>query len=277
MDAILERHSFPDCVLYNGYSFVAPGSVSDDPRSYYSPSHFAFGPDFQAERELSRDDQRAIIRDMFHWVPRIPLNMQTTLVARRAAESIEGGFFQPPFPDHYALNAMLVMGCRWLFSPERLVVVGVSPKSFGHYVYSGKQESGLKYLGIDQSFPGELPGSPLFNGKYFWLQRLLERFPRELANEKIDRPGYVRRQVYNWLLQKRFRRLGWGELAKRFGLLSASDWAGLAMTVFDKASWSKLATSRGAAAKAQIGRLRPLDDCATIADFAAAVEKGNLG
>jgi len=270
MDALLERHAFPDCVLYNGYSFVAPGSVSDDPRSYYSPDHFAFGPDLQAEKELSRADQLAIIHDMFRWIPRIPLNMQTTLVARKAAERIEGGFFQPPFPDHYALNAMLVMGCRWLFSPERFVVVGVSPKSFGHYVYSGKQESGLKYLGIDQQFPGELPGSPLFSGKYVWLQRLLERFPSELANEKIDRPGYVRRQVYNWLLQKRFGRLGWSDLAKRFGLLSSTDWMSLGMTAFDKASWQKLAAtlSRANSAQAQWSRLRPLDGVQDIAGFA---------
>ena len=270
MDALLERHTFPDCVLYNGYSFVAPGSVSDDPRSYYSPYHFAFAPDLQAEKELSRADQLAIIHDMFRWIPRIPLNMQTTLVARKAAERIEGGFFQPPFPDHYALNAMLVMGCRWLFSPERFVVVGVSTKSFGHYVYSGKQESGLKYLGIDQQFPGELPGSPLFSGKYVWLQRLLERFPSELANEKIDRPGYVRRQVYNWLLQKRFGRLGWSDLAKRFGLLSSTDWMGLGMTAFDKASWQKLAAtlSRANSAQAQWSRLRPLDGVQDIAGFA---------
>jgi glycosyltransferase involved in cell wall biosynthesis len=275
MDALLERHAFPDCVLYNGYSFVAPGSVSDDPCSYFSPQHFAFGPDMQAEKELSRADQLAIIHDMFRWVPRIPLNMQTTLVAREAAELIEGGFFQPPFPDHYALNAMLVMGCRWLFSAERFVVVGVSPKSFGHYVYSGKQEAGLKYLGIDQQFPGELPGSPLFSGKYVWLQRLLERFPRELAAEKIDRPGYVRRQVYNWLLQKRFGRLGWPDLARRFGLLSAGDWAGLGMTAFDRASWRKLVATltRANSAQAQWNRLRPLDGVQDIAGFAEWLAK----
>ena len=107
MDALLERHTFPDCVLYNGYSFVAPGSVSDDPRSYYSPYHFAFAPDLQAEKELSRADQLAIIHDMFRWIPRIPLNMQTTLVARKASMGArnDAAMFR---------NAML---CRLSFSP----------------------------------------------------------------------------------------------------------------------------------------------------------------
>ena len=275
MDALLERHALPDCVLYNGFSFVAPGSISDDPRSYYSPDHFAFGRGFEREHELSAEERRAIVHDMFRWKPRIPLNMQTTLVARRAAERIAGGFFQPPFPDHYALNAMLVMGCRWVFSPERLVIVGVSPKSFGHYVYSGEQESGLKYLGIDQQFPGELPGSPLINGMHVWLSRLLVQFPAELAGATIDRAGYVRRQVYNWLLQKRFGRLTWAELMRRLGLLSAADWTGLGMTAFDRASWSKLTTtlSRAGSAQAQWNRLRPLDDVPDIAEFAAWLAK----
>ena len=121
MDALLERHSSPDCVLYNGYSFVAPDSIADDRRSFYSPYHFPFGPGFESEKDLSRAEQIAIVRGMFRWQSQIPLNMQTTLVSRRAAERIEGGFFQAPFPDHYALNAMLVMDCRWVFTPERLV------------------------------------------------------------------------------------------------------------------------------------------------------------
>src|SRR5689334_11307157 len=53
MDALLERHSAPDCVLYNGYSFVAPDSITDDRRSFYSPYHFSFAPEFGVEKELS--------------------------------------------------------------------------------------------------------------------------------------------------------------------------------------------------------------------------------
>jgi glycosyltransferase involved in cell wall biosynthesis len=275
MDALLERHSMPDCVLYNGYSFVAPGSVAGDPRAYYSPHHFAFGEDFEAEHELSRDEQLAVVSDMFRWTARIPLNMQTTLVARRAAERIEGGFYQPPFPDHYALNAMLAMGCRWLFTPERLVVVGISPKSFGHYVYSGKQDSGLAYLGIDPQFPGELPGSPLLNGMHMWLSRLLERFPNELKGMKIDRAGYVRRQIYNWLLQKRFGAIRWGEVARRFGLLSPGDWGRLGLTLFDRESWRRLwsmASPKADRVGTQLGRLTPLDGVRDVAGFSRFLE-----
>jgi len=273
MDALLERHSSPECVLYNGYSFVAPDSIGDDEKSYFSPYHFAFGPAFGQEKELSRTEQLGIVRDMFRWTSQIPLNMQTTLVARRAAERIEGGFFQAPFPDHYALNAMLVMGCRWLFTPERLVIVGVSPKSFGHYVYSGRTDFGLAYLGIAPEFAGMLPGSPLLNGMHVWLDRLSRRFPEELKGVKIDRAGYVRRQVYNWILQKRFGRIGWTGLAHLFGMLSAGDWALLGLTAFDRESWRRLArmARRRGAAEAQITRLLALEGCDNVAEFARTI------
>jgi glycosyltransferase involved in cell wall biosynthesis len=270
MDALLGRHAWPDCVLYNGYSFVAPNSIAGDQRSYYSPHHFAFGPGFDKERQLSPEEQLGIVKHMFRWTSRIPLNMQTTLVARRAAERIEGGFYQAPFPDHYALNAMLVMGCRWVFTPERLVVVGVSPKSFGHYVYSGKQASGLAYLGIETNFPGQLPGNPLINGMHVWLNRLLEQFPRELAGVEVDRAGYVRRQVYSWLVQKRYGAFSWRDLMSNFGLLPASDWARAGQTLFDGESWRRLGlmlSRKTGAAKAQWKLLRPLEGIDDIAEF----------
>jgi hypothetical protein len=277
MDELLDRHASPDCVLYNGYSFVAPDSIADDRMSFYATHHFDFGPGFESEKLLSRAEQLAIVRDMFRWRSRIPLNMQTTLVSRRAAKRIEGGFFQAPFPDHYALNAMLVMGCRWLYTPERLVIVGVSSKSFGHYVYSGRPDSGLAYLGIDPKFPGELPGNPLLNGMHMWLQMLLDRFPTELKGVQIDRAGYVRRQVYNWLLQKRFGRIGLNDLFRRLALLSAADLLALGSTAFDRESWRRLVAmvSRAGSARTQWQGLQPLDDIRDIAQFGTWLRKNS--
>ena len=275
-DALLEKYDRPDCILYNGYSFIAPDSIAGDRRSYYSHYHFPFGPGFESEHELREEERLNVVRGMFRWASQIPLNMQTTLVARQAAERIEGGFFQPPFPDHYALNAMLVMGCRWVFTPERMVVVGISPKSFGHFVYSGKQESGLAYLGIDPTFPGELPGNPLLNGMHVWLDRLLDRFPKQLQGVEIDRAGYVRRQVYHWLLQRRFGALSWRDLARRFGLLSAADWSRLALTWLDPESWRRLRSIVAPSADrvgTQLTRQQPLEGVPDIAAFARFIAK----
>lgn len=276
IDALIAQYEAPDCILYNGYSFVVPGSIAGDPRAFYSPRQFTFGPDLQHKQILSPETKRGIVRDMFRWKPRIPLNMQNTLVARRAAERIAGGFYQPPFPDHYALNAMLLMDCRWLLVPDQLVIVGISPKSFGHYVYSGKQAGGLGYLGIDPSFPGELPGSALLNGTHVWLDKLRERFPAELAGVEVDRAGYVQRQLFSWLAEKRYGALSWAGLARRFRFLRPSDYLGLALGVVSLENWRRVLPMFSRAksgASVQVKRLRPLDGCTDIAGFARWIAK----
>jgi glycosyltransferase involved in cell wall biosynthesis len=272
MVQILDKYNQPDCVVHNAYSYVAPGSIDNNLHSFYSESHFSFGADLVREGPLTVEQRRGIVHDMFNFKARIPLNMQTTLVARKAIGRVSGGLFQKPFPDHYALNALLLTASNWVFSPEKLLVVGVSPKSFGHYVYSNKQTTGLSYLGINSEFPGRLPGNELVNGMYVWLLMLKQNYPEFLKNVKIDRAGYVRRQFYAWFMQRKLGAITTGELVRNLGLLSFSDWLGLAATVFDKASWARLlrvvsSGSKKSGAEAQWHSLRPLEGVMDIRQF----------
>lgn len=273
MERILERFDAPDCIVYNAYSYVAPGSISDNTQSYYSKSHFSFGPDLSEQGRLSAAQCFGIVQDMFDFKVRIPLNMQTTVFRRDAFARTCGGEFLPPFPDHYALNSMLLNAESWVFSPERLLVVGVSPKSFGHYVYSNRQKSGLAYLGISADFKGRLPGNELLNGMHIWLDLLKRNFPDRLRGVEIDRAGYVRRQLYAWLVQRKLGTITTRGLLSNLGLLTVSDWMGLAATVVDRASWLRLLRMMGGAGKqsdaeAQWHGLQPLDDVADIHQFA---------
>lgn len=268
----IDRYHSPDCIVYNGYSYVAPGSIADNSSSLYGEQHFRFGPDFVREGVIDPELRHRIVRDMFRFRVGIPLNMQTTLVARRAADKIAGGMFVAPFPDHFALNSLLLLADRWVYLPERLVVVGVSPKSFGHYVYSDQQEGGLGYLGIVSDFPGRLPGDELVNGMYRWLLLLKERYPEELGTTAIDRGGYARRQVYTWLSQWRAGKLTTHSLALRFAALSLRDWLGVAATLMDAASWRRLGQLFSAVGRSRAQAiwhgLRPLDSVSDIRQFA---------
>ncbi|MDD5428970.1 MAG: glycosyltransferase family A protein, partial [Candidatus Omnitrophica bacterium] len=182
MDELLEKYGMPDCVTYNAYTFVAPGSINSNEQSYYSRAHFKFGGDFKKEDTISPEARFSIVRDMFRFRVRIPLNMQTTIMSRKAIDNIKGGIFRPPFPDHYALNALLLNAAKWVYLPENMLVVGVSPKSFGHFVYSNRQDKGLNYLGIGSDFPGRLPGNELINHMYVWLELLKNDYQDELKN-----------------------------------------------------------------------------------------------
>lgn len=282
MERILEKFGQPDCVVHNAYSYVAPGSIAGNTQSFYSEEHFHFAADLSREGRLSKDQRFRIVYDMFRFKVGIPLNMQTTLLGRDAFAKISGGVFQPPFPDHYALNSLLLTADNWVFSPEKLLVVGVSPKSFGHYVYSNRQDSGLSYLGIVADFSGRLPGNELLNGMHVWLDLLKKNYPDLLTEVEVDRPGYVRRQFYAWFMQKKLGAITTGDFLRHLGLLSLSDWAGILASAVDKASWQRLLRvlftgRRKSDAEAQWHGLRPLDNVSDIGQFALWLARREAG
>lgn len=266
MAQIIEQYGQPDCVLHNGYSYVAPNSIGENEHGFYSRAHFNFGADMTREVVMSMEQRLSIVRDMFRFKVRIPLNMQTALVRRAQLTT-----FHPPFPDHYALNSLLLSADKWVFSPEKLLVVGVSPKSFGHYFYSSKHKSGMAYLGIDPEFAGMLPGSDLTNGMHMWLNLLKKNLGDKLKGVEVDRGGYVRRQVFSWHMQKKLGVLSRADFLVNLRLLSLRDWMGLLSSFFDKASWSRfgkiIQSSRKSSAELQWSSLEPLPGVVNIAQF----------
>jgi glycosyltransferase involved in cell wall biosynthesis len=280
LDEVITRYGEPDCVLYNGFLYVAPGAVSTDPISYWSREHFRYGPDFSGEAVLTGSHRMDIVRDMFRFQQRIPLNMQTTIFSRRAIEKESGSIFEAPYPDHYLLNALLIAADKWVYLPKQLVVVGVSPKSFGHYFYSHQSSAGLEYLGISVDVPRGLPGSALVNGMYRWLTKLKERYPAALNGVEIDRGAYVRRQVYAWLVQRRYGGIGTRELVARFARLSPGDWVHLFGTVFDAESWRRLGRflryRRRTQTQAMSHGMMALSGIANIRDFSIWAQRQTL-
>ncbi len=274
MAQLIERYHHPDSIVYNAYSYVFPGSIDGNRSSYYADPHFKFGPEF-VEGFLSSDLRRVIVRDMFRFKVRYPLNMQLTLVSRRAADCIRGGTFQPPFPDHYALNALLLDAETIVYCPEKLVVVGVSPKSFGHFAYSNKQDRGMRYLGSDSTFEGRLPGNELVNSMHLWLVLLQANYSDRLGKIRISRADYVRRQVYAWYTQVRSGYITSSQALAQFANLRLGDWASLLLSVFDPESLTyvtRVVRSRNRdRVQTKWHGLKLLDGISDIKEFAALI------
>ncbi|MBU4220129.1 MAG: glycosyltransferase [Euryarchaeota archaeon] len=273
IEQILEKYGNPECITYNAYTYVAPDSINGNTRSYYKKSHFEFGSDFENKGLISSEMRSAIVRDMYRFQVRIPLNMQTTLMSRQAINKISEGIFQPPFPDHYALNALLLNAKVWAYVPENLLVVGVSPKSFGHFVYSNQQDKGQAYLGIASNFKNRLPGNELINNMHVWLTLLKSNYKNHLDGIEINRAGYVRRQVYSWYLQYKFGTISLRDLLIMTRKLSTGDWLGLFSSIVDKASWLRLwrilRYSKNNKMQNLWYGLHPLDNISNIEEFAS--------
>lgn len=241
---LLEASERPDCLLMNAYSYVFPGSMAGVPTGRYADPHFRYGSEFREYCELPLAVRHSVVCDMFRFRVRLPLNMQTTVFARRATRAIRGEIFPPPFPDHFALNSMLLTAKRWWFAPEQLVVVGVTPKSFGYYVYSDKQAEGLDYLGISIDFPGRVPGNALVDAMHIWLQMLRDAYPDLLGSVEISRGDYVARQLWSWVANWRIGAVPFGGVARGVRGLRWRDMRAVLAATFTDPSQLRRAAER---------------------------------
>ncbi|MBI2930934.1 MAG: glycosyltransferase family 2 protein [Planctomycetes bacterium] len=271
----LEQFGCPDVIGYNAYSFVCPGTMDHESTAYYGDPYFQ-PPDerFEREGELPPSFRREIVRDMFRFINHFPMNMQMFLVSRAAADRIRGGVFQPPFPDHFAVNALLLDARRFVFLPRHFhVVVGVTPKSFGYYFFNGHQQQGLRYLSIDTRFQGRLPGDEIINATRVWLDLLKRTYPDRLVGSTVSRPHYLQMQLRAWILEYRLGKLPIEGLLARLGRISLPEWPRVVGSLLVKLTPRRLARvlRRGPSRnklRASLGTLRPIQNVLDIGEFA---------
>lgn len=236
LDKIIQENNFPDGISYFGYSFIYPDAV-DNKEGYYLDPHYDYEKKLIDSKKMTKNQLRSIVYDMFKFKNRVPLNTLPHIWSRKVINRVDGELFRPPYPDHFALNAIFLKANSWVFSKKKLYIIGVTPKSYGHYVFSdNEQKGGEDYLGISGDFPGQLPGSALINNMYVWLQLLKDNYPDYLGNVQISRNGYVRHQLHYWISQYRHGSIERKDLFHLLGLLTLKDKLGLISAIWDKRS-----------------------------------------
>ena len=272
MSGLLREYSDPACVTYNAYGYAFPDSLADHPESHYAETYYEWSPDLPTEAPLSRDLRVQIVRDLFDFNFRVHLNLQTTLVSRRAIERLSNGFLRRPFPDFYGLNALMLRAETWVYVPVKPVVIGISPKSFGHTVHGHDVGEGLDYLGHAPRFPGYVPGNEVINGTYAVLVELARDYPAELAGCEVDRTQYVFNQVYSWYVHWRIGSLPRRVVTKRLRDLAPRDYLHTLRGVARNFSFEKVRRNIGldesSATELLWPHLTPLPEVHSIAEFA---------
>ena len=236
LDKTITENDSPDGISYFGYSFIYPDAV-DNSVGYYSDPHYDYEKRLIDSGKTTKNQLKSIVYDMFKFKNRVPLNTLPHIWSRKVIDRVDGELFRPPYPDHFALNAIFLKANSWVFSKKKLYIIGVTPKSYGHYVFSdNEQKGGEDYLGISGDFPGQLPGSALINNMYLWLQLLKDNYPDYLGNIQISRNGYVRHQLHYWISQYRHGSIERKDLFHLLGLLTLKDKFGLISAIWDKRS-----------------------------------------
>ena len=235
LDKIIKENDFPDGISYFGYTFIYPDAV-DNTVGYYSDPHYDYEKKLIDSGKTTKNQLKSIVYDMFKFKNRVPLNTLPHIWSRKVINRVDGELFRPPYPDHFALNAIFLKANTWVFSKKKLYIIGITPKSYGHYVFKNDQKGGEDYLGISGDFPGQLPGSALINNMYVWLQLLKDNFPDYLGGVQISRNRYVRHQLHYWISQYRHGSIERKDLFHRLGLLTLKDKLGLISAIWDKRS-----------------------------------------
>ncbi len=223
LDRLLDETGYPDCLSFDAFRYVAPGAVADRLTSFYGSPYFRYGHELIADRSISRETRRALVVDAFRFRFRFPLTMQLSLISRAAIARLPNGPFRSAFPDHYAICGLLLSADTWYVTDRQLIVIGVSPTSFGHYFLNDEDEAGLMYLGVDTAFAGRLPGNQVLNAQCDWLKATKRDFASALAGIEIDRGAYVAHQVRHWLRQYRHKTISGATVIQRLRRLSGRD------------------------------------------------------
>jgi glycosyltransferase involved in cell wall biosynthesis len=186
---LLEKENL-DCLSFNGWSYIFPSEMTKNlPLS--RPRHFNYKKSILGV--LTHEKYEKIIKNMYHFVPLIPLNMQLTIFSRDTIEKI-GGRFKMPFPDHIALMEFLAVAKIWKVVDERWCIVGMAPSSFGNSAYQSSDSAGEAYLGLTQSELPPMPGNILNSVMLSWLETL-SRTNQRFQKYRPSRGNYILRQV----------------------------------------------------------------------------------
>jgi glycosyltransferase involved in cell wall biosynthesis len=188
----------PDVIYHNALGYAYPGVIPSAPEGFLRGEGYAsFLRDAEWPFRLPAADARVLARAAANFHLNYGFNMQFVTISRRMVEDLsgDGSFFRSPFPDYYAINHLFARADSIVAEPRPLVVIGVSPLSYGFFYNNNRETEGRAFLeGHDQSErlePGRsrlLPGTNINDG---WL-RAVEELYRHLGCPTDLKPNYRR-------------------------------------------------------------------------------------
>ena len=205
---VLETLGTPELLYHGAYHFTYPGALADHPGSRLSDetSRACFlagraAPALLPAAEAQTAARQALAMEMVYG-----FNMQYFLFSRGFLERLRGygAVFQGPFPDFYAANMTMLLGERIGLVPEPLVIIGISPKSYGFFHFNKKEEGGLNFLNNRDAIaevPEELrrrllPGTNM-NTSWLASVALVERYLGERFGLVLDVARYRKKQIFH--------------------------------------------------------------------------------
>lgn len=171
---LVDRFERPDLVYSGAWLFSYPGVMPGHPGGLlrdYSYAEFLRGR--YEPYVLPPDRATRLVRRAMAFRLGYGFNMQLAWLGRALLDDLgsDGPVFRSEFPDYYAMNAAFLRARRIVAEPRPLVVIGVTPKSYGFFHARSRDKEGRELLDPGGAAGGPMPGSNINTG---WLSALDE-------------------------------------------------------------------------------------------------------
>ncbi len=146
---LIKQFNEPDFFYNSALIYVYPGVMPGMPNGYLAKCRYAaFFENKTTPFLVDKGERIKLVQQLTSFNVPINLNMQHSLVSRKLIKTMQsyGQFYQSPYPDYYATTALLAKAETMVAVPDRMVVVGVTPKSFGFYYFNGIEDQGTEFL-----------------------------------------------------------------------------------------------------------------------------------
>ncbi|HTN23745.1 MAG TPA: glycosyltransferase family A protein [Solirubrobacteraceae bacterium] len=191
------RFGDPDVIYQSAWLFSYPGVDPSEPEGFLQAHGYAkFLRGATAPFELDRATARKMVAHAMRFQLRYGFNMQFSTVSRRLIDELapQGPFFQSAFPDYFATNVAFLTAQKIVVTPQPLVMIGVTPKSYGFFHLNAQEQAGKAFLEAegDAAAAGgalalaEMPGTNINTGWLSALEAIAARYPA-LAPAAPDR------------------------------------------------------------------------------------------
>jgi glycosyltransferase involved in cell wall biosynthesis len=199
---IIEEHNDPDLIYTSAFQYAYPG-VRPDFADGYLHSYVSREIFRNAHKPfwLEKLEAKELVNQSLNFRMGFDYNMQFFLVSRKLIVRMEkyGSFYQSPYPDYYAANAVMLKAESVLIVPQSLVTVGISPKSFGFYYFNDLESKGSELLKClpdpDMKLRLQmiiLPGTDLNTSWLFAMETLVKTFCKDInVSVNYDRYRYL--------------------------------------------------------------------------------------
>ena len=201
--ALIDEWGGPDALYAQAHQYAYPGVIPGHPRAFVQTGYNAFLEGKDRPFRLAPADARQLALAAMEFRILYGFNMQHFVFRGMLVDRLKakGPFFQSPYPDYYAANAILLSARSLVATPEPVCMIGISPKSFGFYYANSKESEGVAFLNniADADIAGRLEGQivPGTNMNDSWLcamETLKRNFPE--AGARVAYARYRRLQYH---------------------------------------------------------------------------------